>query len=54
VPAPAPTRSRDGSAALLNFGLRLHDDQDALNREVGLVRTASLPRTHGSIHAPWD
>ncbi len=38
VPSQPPLRSRDGSAALLDFGLRLHGDTKALNDQVGLVR----------------
>ena len=37
-PSPPPVRSRDGSAALLSFGLRLHGDSKALNSQVGLIR----------------
>jgi RND superfamily putative drug exporter len=39
VPSPAPVRSRDGAAALLDFGLRLHGDTKALNSQVGLIRS---------------
>ncbi|MFI5005027.1 MAG: MMPL family transporter [Solirubrobacterales bacterium] len=38
VPSPPAVRSRDGSAALLDFGLRLHGDSKALNDQVGLIR----------------
>jgi RND superfamily putative drug exporter len=38
VPSPPPVRSRDDSAALLDFGLRLHGDTKALNDQVGLIR----------------
>jgi RND superfamily putative drug exporter len=38
VPAPPAVRSRDGSAALLAFGLRLHGDNKQLNDQVGLIR----------------
>jgi RND superfamily putative drug exporter len=38
VPAPPPRRAGDGSAALLDFGLRLHGDSKALNDQVGLIR----------------
>jgi putative drug exporter of the RND superfamily len=39
VPAPAPARSRDGTAALLDFGLRLRGDSNALTDQVGLIRS---------------
>ncbi|MEA2373511.1 MAG: putative drug exporter of the superfamily [Solirubrobacteraceae bacterium] len=38
VPAGVPFRSNDGTAALLSFGLRLHDDDKALSNEVKLIR----------------
>jgi putative drug exporter of the RND superfamily len=38
VPSPPAVRSRDGSAALLDFGLRLHGDSKQLNDQVGLIR----------------
>ncbi len=38
MPSPPAVRSRDGSAALLNFGLRLHGDSKQLNDQVGLIR----------------
>ncbi|MEA2297831.1 MAG: putative drug exporter of the superfamily [Solirubrobacteraceae bacterium] len=34
TPAPPPIRSSDGQAALLTFGLRLHDNDKALSSEV--------------------
>ncbi len=41
IPSPGPIVSRDRSAALLNFGLRLHDDEKALNSQVGLIRSVA-------------
>lgn len=41
VPSPPPVRSRDGSAALLDFGLRLGGDQKKLEDQVGLIRTVA-------------
>jgi RND superfamily putative drug exporter len=38
VPAGPPLRSRDGRAALLIFGLRLHDSTAALDAAVGTIR----------------
>jgi putative drug exporter of the RND superfamily len=41
VPSPPAVRSRDGSAALLDFGLRLHGDSKALEDQVGLIRNVA-------------
>ncbi len=41
VPSPPPVRARDGSAALLDFGLRLGGEQKKLEDQVGLIHTAS-------------
>ena len=38
IPAPAPIRSRDGSAALIEFGLLLHGRTAALDSDVQLMR----------------
>src|SRR5438270_8235653 len=46
VPSPAPVFSRDGKAALLDFGLRLRGEDKKLKREVERIRAV----VHG--HAP--
>jgi RND superfamily putative drug exporter len=38
LPALAPTRSRDGTATLLDFGLTLHGETSALDSDVQLMR----------------